>query len=111
MSFDFSLAEAQAIETNPENTAVDNPTNKEEDKKLKIDMSLDEIAKQEREEYRAQHPQHNQQRKPLHRDKHIEKPIYKYLNLTEREIRNYTNQAEIDTDGYDVRLRLVLTRK
>ena len=117
MSFDFSLADAESLTKKEEETKPAEPAQteetKEENKKAAIDMSLDEIVKKDREERRAKAKQNGEKRKPKqHRnDRSHEKPKYKYLDLTEREIRNFTNQAELDTDGYDVKLRLVLTKK
>lgn len=85
------------------------PEEKKEKAKLMIDMSLDEIVKQQREEKRKQRTESGDyRRKPRQKSRNQTK--YVNLNFTDRQIRSYLQFADVNTSGYDVRLRLKLTK-
>ena len=113
MSFDFSLADAAALEKKVESGTEKANVQKEKSgqEKNPLDMSLDEIAIKERNERRAKYQTDGKRYQKRYDNRPPERPRYITLDLPPREVRNYANYADVDTDGYDVKLRLVLTKK
>ena len=111
--FDFSLADAEAVEKKVENGAEKGAEQKEKsvEGKDRLNMSLDEIAQKERMERRANRQSDDRMHQRRYDNRPPERPKYITLDLPQREVRNYVNYADVDTDGYDVKLRLVLTKR
>lgn len=81
------------------------PEEKKEQALAMLDKSLDDVIKEAREARGESGEKKPRSRKPKARPKIIK------LDLSEREIERYVRQfSDIDIDGCDVRLRLVMTR-
>jgi len=83
-------------------------------KDKKLNMSLDEIIQNKREvmndnKNNETESSYDESRKRYHQKDR--RPKFLDLELTEREINKYLDFACVDTDGYNVELRLVLRKK
>lgn len=93
----------------PNQNTEPTPEEKKEKAQMMIDMSLDDIVKNQREENRKKREASGDYRR---RSRQTNRNQTKYinLNLTDRQIRSYLQFADVDTSGYDIRLRLKLTK-
>ena len=71
----------------------------------KINMSLDEIIKEKKDNFSKI------SKFPKNYNKYDNKPIIIKLDLNERQIDKITNQCCLDTDGCEVYLQLIVQKK
>lgn len=119
-NIEFSISDAKKPEEGPDvEKKAEEVKTEEAPKKNFLDMSLDEISKQNREEKIKKNQEKREQlrkegklpRDRPRRDHRDEKPIYTTLNLSDKEARLFAQSSGIDTDGYNVQLRLVRIKK
>jgi hypothetical protein len=80
---------------------------KREDARSKIDRSLDDIIRDSHREDSGRGD--TRSRKPRPRDSNQYR-IFINLPLSDREVQRYLRTADLDAEGYEVRLRLVLIK-
>lgn len=124
--FVFSLADA----AKDENASTEKKELTQEEKEAKrnslLEMSLDDLTNEKRAERRKEIQEKREKRReageepPRHHRKdrdsrnkryEVEKPKIVNLNLTERQIMRIAETSDIDTDKYDITLRLVMHKK
>ncbi|KAK8834417.1 hypothetical protein M9Y10_009305 [Tritrichomonas musculus] len=85
------------------------PEEKKANAQKMMDMSLDEIIKNQKEEKRKQNSNSGDHRRKS-RQNTRNRTKYVNLNLTDRQIRTYLQFADVDTSGYNIKLRLKLVK-
>lgn len=94
----------------PDKNTEPTPEEKKEKAQLLIDMSLDDIVKNQREENRKKRAESGDYRRRNRQSNNRDQTKYVNLNLTDRQIQKYLQFADVDTTGYNIRLRLKLVK-
>lgn len=101
------MTENDGVTFKPEGAEL-TPEEKKEKALAMIDMPLEDIIKAHREENRKKRG--GQPRKQNSNPRNLIPDRYIELHLSDRQIRSYLQFTDIDTSGYDVKLRLKLTK-